>query len=77
MKNAQTALCGMKQIPSIQKYGAFLTLIIMATNPSAEIDGEQDEFLHDLIHDLIDREQTTVAEARNTAVWLNTFRQIQ
>lgn len=74
MQNAQSVLRGMQAIPSYHDANTFLMLVIMATNSSAEIDGEQHEFLTELVRDLISRNQTTAAEARNTATWLNTFR---
>lgn len=72
---AQSALRRIQQIPSYRDSApGFLELIIMATNSSVEVDGEQDEFLSELIHELITKKQTTAVEARNTAMWLNTFR---
>lgn len=72
---AQSALRRIQQIPGYRDSApGFLELIIMATNSSVEVDGEQDEFLSELIHELITKKQTAAVEARNTAMWLNTFR---
>jgi hypothetical protein len=73
MKQAQAALTEMKSSLKFHSFSQFIDLIIMATEYSVQINGEQHEFLYLLISELIETGQTTVVEARNTGMWLNTF----
>ncbi len=74
-RTAHEVLDILKQSYVARKAGCstFFILTTMATNQSIYINGDQEEFLSELIGEIFTSGNLTAIEARNTATWLNSI----